>query len=199
MRDSRWWRSSSAQFAEWGCESARCPTLGRVSVAGTIRGAGWLLVAAGAVQSLVAYLRDESANAAGVVPGIAIGFGIISVGAYAVLAAEILRQRRLSWLAFPATLTILAVWSIAVLVSEDALIATFASGGRGLVGLVVFLGYFTVLATVCFLVILPALHLLGWAADQIPAFRRRGVGDALRRGGRPSSRGMTEGDRASRP
>jgi hypothetical protein len=89
---------------------------------------------------------------------------------------------------------------MAALVSDDVAVATYAIGGRGLTGLVVFLGYFAVLATVGYLLLLsPALYALGWAADQIPALRRRGVGDALRNGGRPRSSGRSEGDRRPRP
>jgi hypothetical protein len=74
-----------------------------------------------------------------------------------------------------------------MLVSEEITTASLAAGGRGLVGLVAFSGCFAALFTVGMLFfVLPMLFALGWLADRIPALRRRGVGDAVRRGGRSS-------------
>lgn len=157
-----------------------------MNLAGFVRVAGWLLVAAGLSQSLVACVRDEGVNAAGVVPGVAIGFALVSVGGYALLAAGYLRMRMLRWTALPAGLTMLVVSTVAVLTTGHVPPAVYAVGGRGLVGLVVFVGYFVTLGTVVMLVLYAVFSALGWLADQVPALRRRGVGDVIRGGGRPN-------------
>jgi hypothetical protein len=144
-------------------------------------------MASGLARTIVALALDEAANAAGIVPGAATGFGLISVGAYVLMAGGFVRTRQFWWLALPATLAVAVVWSMAMLVSEEIATASLAAGGRGLVGLVAFSGYFAALFTVGMLFfVLPMLFALGWLADRIPALRRRGVGDAVRRGGRAS-------------
>ena len=46
-------------------------------------GAGWLLVAIGVARTIIAIALDEPVNDIGIVPGVAIGFAIFSVGVYA--------------------------------------------------------------------------------------------------------------------
>jgi hypothetical protein len=147
---------------------------------------GWLLVAFGVAWAVSAGIRDEGVNSSGVVRGVGIGLTSISVGAYALMAASLVRTRQLWWVLFPATLTVLVVWSAAVLVTGDAPPVAYARGEQGLVGLVVFMGYFALVATPSYLLlVLPAMLGLAWLADQVPALRRRGVGDAIRRRERP--------------
>lgn len=161
-----------------------------------LRVAGWLLVALGVVWCLVALVRDEGVNAAGVVRGVGIGLTSVSLGAYALMAANFVRIRQLWWLLFPIFLTFLVVWSAATLTTGDAPPVSYARGDRGLAGLVVFVGYFALVATPAYLlIVLPVLLGVAWLTDQIPALRRRGVGDAIRREGRPA----TQHERDSTP
>jgi hypothetical protein len=114
---------------------------------------GWLLIGLGIGRTLLASVRDEGVNAAGIVPGVAIGFGLISVGAYALMAGRFVRLRQLWWVAYPTVLTILVVSSVALLASADAGLPSFVRGNRGLIGLIVVTGYFAVVVTVGYLVV----------------------------------------------
>jgi hypothetical protein len=146
-----------------------------------LRVGGYLAIALGIGQSIWAYVVDEPVNAAGIVPGVAIGFGLISVGAYALIAAGYLRAGTYWWLALPATLASLVVWSMAMLVLNEVAVGSVMAFGRGLVGLVVVFGYFATLFTVGWLLgILPCLFVLAWIADRIPWLRNAGAGEALR-------------------
>jgi hypothetical protein len=147
-----------------------------------LRIGGYLAIALGIGQSIRAYVVDESVNAAGIVPGVAIGFGLISVGAYVLMAAGYLRAGSYWSLAFPATLTVLVTWSTAMLVAEQVAIATVTTFGDGVSGMVVLVGFFANVGTVCMLLfILPVLLVLAWIADRFAWLRSRGVGDGLRR------------------
>lgn len=145
-----------------------------------------MLLAAGVGRLLLARILGEGVNQSGLVPGVATGFVLVSVGACALLAAGFAR-RRLRWrLAIPAVLSLWIVSSMALLVAGGGPVVDYARGLRGIVGLLVFFGFFLTIATVgTVLVLHPAMHALGWLADRVPPLARRRVGDALRRGGRP--------------
>jgi hypothetical protein len=140
---------------------------------------------------LVSLVTRERANASGFVPGVGVGYALVTAAGLAFVAARNVRGRDYirAWVATAMALWVgasvyLVIWGLAPGALSDIPMGT-------IIGLVILAGFFGAeLGAVYVLFLIPVFFALAWLLDRVPALRRRGIGAQVRQAIRrpPSSR-----------
>lgn len=113
------------------------------------------------------------------------GFAVIAVGSFVLIASSQVRARRFRWLPLPALLALQVILAMGTMLVDQARPGEYWHGLRGPFGYVVVGGsavcYGTVIVTFSFGVVAGGAYILSWLLDLIPPLRRRAVGASMRR------------------
>jgi hypothetical protein len=147
-----------------------------------IRRVAYLLLAAGIAALAASLVTEEGVNQSGFVPGVGVGYTLVTMAGLAFLAARHLRIRDYLRLAVDLVLALWVAGSVYLVIwgLRPGSLAHLPMGS--MLAVIIFFGFIGAeIGAVFLLFLLPIFLVLAWIADQIPALRRRGVGTQIRR------------------